>query len=40
MDSEQFGSHIEIQAAARVFRRNIRVVMSTVSGLTLSSVIV
>ncbi|ORX37428.1 hypothetical protein BD324DRAFT_651022 [Kockovaella imperatae] len=27
----QFGSHIEIQAAARVFRRNIRVVMSTTS---------
>lgn len=28
---EQFGSHIEIQAAARVFKRDIRVVMSTVS---------
>ncbi|WVF70319.1 hypothetical protein IAT40_005109 [Kwoniella sp. CBS 6097] len=28
---KQFGSHIEIQAAARVFKRNIRVVMSTTS---------
>ncbi|WVR06028.1 hypothetical protein IAU60_003056 [Kwoniella sp. DSM 27419] len=30
-EPKQFGSHIEIQAAARVFRRNIRVVMSTTS---------
>ncbi|ODO07159.1 hypothetical protein L198_00738 [Cryptococcus wingfieldii CBS 7118] len=29
--SKQFGSHIEIQAAARIFRRDIRVVMSTAS---------
>lgn len=31
MRVETFGSHIEIQAAARVFKRNIRVVMSTTS---------
>ncbi|KAK4685620.1 OTU domain-containing protein 3, partial [Tremellales sp. Uapishka_1] len=30
-ESKQFGSHIEIQAAARVFKRNVRVVMSSVS---------
>nr|ODO02809.1 hypothetical protein L204_01550 [Cryptococcus depauperatus CBS 7855] len=29
--SKQFGSHIEIQAAARIFKRDIRVVMSTAS---------
>ncbi|KIR37126.1 hypothetical protein I352_00438 [Cryptococcus deuterogattii MMRL2647] len=29
--SKQFGSHIEIQAAARIFQRDIRVVMSTAS---------
>ncbi|KAK8866063.1 hypothetical protein IAR55_001214 [Kwoniella newhampshirensis] len=28
---KQFGSHIEIQAAARVFKRDIRVIMSTTS---------
>lgn len=27
---ETFGSHIEIQAAARIFQRDIRVIMSTV----------
>ena len=38
-NTAQFGSHIEIQSAARVFRRNIRVVMFTVSRPILARVI-